>query len=463
MTRLSLLLIALLVWGVLSFGAVYPWGYWPLAIGAAALGVWTIGLTDALRGGRSRTLAIALFAIAVAIAMQATPLPYTWFKTLSPAGDRLLEQLTVGWTVDPPAWQPLTIDPDATLTALARFVALALLLIGLMRAVAFMPLRWIVSQLMTFGAVLGVFGIAQRAVSGGTNFLIYGFWRPGGPATSFGPFVNRNHFAGWMILTVPLAVSLAVAEMRASDGPARRDRRGWLQWLATPDANRFVYCGTAILIMVTSVVLSGSRSGMAGLVIAFVAFIALTGGQARKGAPAPRLLLVVGMTAVLAAAVVWAGASRTAARFDQAGVEFADRLAVWRDTATVIRDFPITGTGTGSFGSAMLVYQTSGRHSIYEQAHNEYLQILAEGGLLVAIPVLVAVGVMLTTVRRRLAEDDRGETRWLRAGAIASLAGIAAQSMVEFSLQIPGNAAMCVFVLAVTLHRSTSHAHAHRV
>jgi O-antigen ligase len=112
----------------------------------------------------------------------------------------------------------------------------------------------------------------------------------------------------------------------------------------------------------------------------------------------------------------------------------------------------------------MLVYQTAGRHSIYAQAHNEYLQILAEGGLLVAVPVLLAVGVLFATVRRRLADDDRDETRWLRAGAIASIAGIAAQSMVEFSLQIPGNAVMCVFVLAITLHRSRSHhAHAHRV
>jgi O-antigen ligase len=222
-----------------------------------------------------------------------------------------------------------------------------------------------------------------------------------------------------------------------------------------------VYCGTSILVMVTSLILSGSRSGMAGLVIAFVVFAALAGGGARRAAP--RLIVVAGVVVLLTTAVVWAGVSRTAARFDQTGVEFADRLAVWRDTTAVIRDFPFTGTGIGSFGSAMLIYQTAGRHSIYEQAHNEYLQILAEGGLLVAIPVLVAVGVLLTTVRRRLADDDRDETRWLRAGAVASLAGIAAQSMVEFSLQIPGNAAMCVFVLAMTLHRSSSHAHAPRV
>jgi O-antigen ligase len=109
------------------------------------------------------------------------------------------------------------------------------------------------------------------------------------------------------------------------------------------------------------------------------------------------------------------------------------------------------------------VYQTAERHSIYQQAHNEYLQILAEGGLIVAIPALIVLVVLVRNVRHRLHGKDDEPTFWLRAGAVAGLIGIAVQSSLEFSLQMPGNALLCVVLLAVALHRPSSRAHANRV
>ena len=111
MIRCSRVLVALLVWGVLSFGAVYPWGYGPLAAGAAAIGLWTIVETRAWREPRPRGIAIALAAVAAALLVQLVPLPYGWFKVLSPAGDRLLAELRVGWIANPPDWHSLSIAP----------------------------------------------------------------------------------------------------------------------------------------------------------------------------------------------------------------------------------------------------------------------------------------------------------------------------------------------------------------
>jgi O-antigen ligase len=102
----------------------------------------------------------------------------------------------------------------------------------------------------------------------------------------------------------------------------------------------------------------------------------------------------------------------------------------------------------------MLVYQTNDRRFIYAQTHNDYLQVLVEGGILVAVPALVASVMVVTRIRRRLqARDDRPFTRWIRLGAVAGLIGIAAQSLVEFSLQMPGNTMLFAFLLAVALHR----------
>ncbi len=461
MIRNSAALVALLVWGVLSFGAVYPWGYWPLAAGAAVVGIRAAVDTRAWREPRPRSIAIALGVVSLVLLIQLVPLPYDWFRALSPAGDRLFGHLRVGWALHPPAWQSLSIQPASTLVVLAMLLALGTLLVGLTRGIAYMPLVWMVEQLTTFGAILAVLGVAQRVIYGPGDVLVYGFWRPSGPSTPFGPFINRNHFAGWMVLLLPSAIAYATACAQAARGPFLRDWRSWLRWLITPDANRFVFLATAILIMATSLVMTGSRSGLVSLIVALVVLVWF----AARGATSltRRLLPALYGTVLLVAAIGWAGVSQTAARFGQAGTELADRLAAWRDTAVMIRDFPIIGVGFGGYGTAMLAYQTTGRHSIYVQAHNDYLQILAEGGLLAAVPVIVLFVLIVRSIRHRIENHDDPETYWLRAGAVAGLVGIAAQSLVEFSLQMPGNTLMFVFLLAVALHRPSTHTHAHRV
>jgi O-antigen ligase len=318
-----------------------------------------------------------------------------------------------------------------------------------------------VGQLTIFGAVLALFGMAQRALMGASDFLLYGFWKPEGLATPFGPFINRNHFAGWMVMLMPLVIASASAHVHTARGPFQTGWRAWLRWLVTPDASSFVFRAIAVLVMATSLVLSGSRSGLLSLV-ASLAVLAWAGW--RRPAPAARRALPALYAAVvIVLAVGWAGVGRTAARFENASAELAERAAAWRDTVAIITDFPVAGTGVGGYGSAMLVYQTASRQSIYVQAHNEYLQILAEGGALLAVPLLVMAIVIARTVRHRFRTEERRSVRWARGGALAGLVGIAAQSTLEFSLQMPGNAVMFVFLLSVALHRPSQQAHAHRV
>lgn len=439
----SRLTIALIVWGALSFGAVYPWGYWPLVIGAAALGLWAIVRTRALAEPRPRRLALALLAVALALVVQVVPLPHNWFSLVTPSADRLLGQLQLGWAIRPADWHSLSVTPGSTLVTLAIFLALGLLLVGLMRAVAYMPLRWLILQLTLFGVALAIFGIVQRLIFGASDFSVYGFWKPTGMATPFGPFINRNHFAGWMVLVAPIVVAFAAADLRSR----RHDRS--------------IFTAAAALVMIASILLSGSRSGLISLSIALLALAWL--GKDQAGARAPRWLPAFLVVGLLVAGIAWVGIDRTAARFEQASSEFGERVAAWRDTTTIIRDFAIVGTGFGGYGTAMLVYQTAGRQSIYQQAHNEYLQILAEGGLLVAIPAVIVIWLLVRNIRHRFSGQDDESTFWLRAGTVAGLIGIAVQSSLEFSLQMPGNALLCVVLLAVALHRPSSRSHAHSV
>jgi O-antigen ligase len=157
-------------------------------------------------------------------------------------------------------------------------------------------------------------------------------------------------------------------------------------------------------------------------------------------------------------AVAWAGLDRIARRVAAAPEDAKSptgRLQVWSDGLRIARDFPMTGSGLNTFGTAMAVYQTGDRHLQYQEAHNNYLQIAAEGGLLLGVPVCVALWIVVREVRRRFREAPReGTTYWLRVGAVIGLLAIGLQSLVEFSLQMPGNAALFAVVAAVALHRS---------
>lgn len=444
-------MIAALAWGVFSFGAVYPWGYWPLAAACAAVGVACILTTHPWEDPRLRKLAVACGVVALAIAVQLVALPYSLVQGLSPSFDRFFSAYAVSY--HPAALHPLSIAPQSTVVALALFVALSVLLIGLIAALRVMSLEWLLNQVMGLGLALALVGVVQRAVATDPHRpMVYGFWEPLQGGNPFGPFINRNHFAGWMVMALPLVAGYSAAVLAQTWRPTSSRWSDRVRWLTTVEASRFLLVSFCALLMGMALALTGSRSGIASFAIALLTFGYFTVKyfKARRA----RLLFVAYLAVILIGAVGWAGTDLAIGRFAQVRVDSSGRWMAWQDTLRIFGDFPWFGTGLGTYGQAMLVYQTASRPRIYVQAHNEYLQLLAEGGLAVAVPALVVAALIVLGIRRRLAAGtDDPLTYWVRAGAVAGLVGIAAQSIVDFSLQIPGNTVLFVMLLAIALHR----------
>ena len=459
MTALSeRLLVAALAWGAFSFGGVYPWAYWPLAVVCAVVGVRTILATRAWRDYRINRLAMAMAAVAAAIALQLIVLPYSLLDHLSPAFDRFFREYALVY--HPASLRALSLDPRSTLVALALFVAFSLLLLGLMGGLRYMSQEWLLNQVMGIGIALTIVGVIQKAFPfDPAHPTVYGFWEPRQGGTPFGPFINRNHFAGWMVMALPLVVGYACAVLAQTSPAGRRGVAATLRWCVTVEASRFLLLSFCALLMGMALVLTGSRSGIASFAIAMMVFAFLAGRQFRSRRS--RLVVAGALGMFVLGAIAWAGSDATIGRFllARADSSGAGRVQAWQDTLRIIGDFPWFGTGVGTFGQAMLVYQTAGRPVMYAQAHNDYLQVMAEGGVLVVAPAVVALVLVLATLRRRLAPGrEQSMTPWVRAGAVAGLAGIAAQSLVEFSLQMPGNTVLFVLVLAIALHRDADDA-----
>ena len=314
--------------------------------------------------------------------------------------------------------------------------------------------RRLVQMLLITGVALALVGIIQRPLYAGK---IYGFWTPlqtplqGG--SPFGPFVNRNHFAGWMLLVLPLALGYLCASLARAMRGVKRELRDRLLWLSSPDANKLILAATGIVIMGLALVLTLSRSGIGALVLA----LAMTGWFAlRRLQDRSRKILAIGYVVLLAVLTVgWVGIETVAARFSEAGWrQFDGRIGAWADAVATFQRHWLTGTGLNTYQVANLFYQEHNTESFTSAAHNDYLQLAAEGGLVLIVAIVSCVLLFVRDVRRRFAEDADSSAYWLRAGAVTGLVAIAIQETVEFSLQIPGNAALFAVVCAIALHRS---------
>src|SRR6185503_14219029 len=159
---------------------------------------------------------------------------------------------------------PLSIAPKKTALGLALFTGLTVFLLGMVRILSAEGANGLTRSVVTFGVMLALFGIVQAAMWGDTTAprKIYGFWLPRYIGTPFGPFVNRNHFAGWVIMVIPLALAGAYAawEQVRTDPAASR---GGVSWLSSPAGARVLLMSFASLVMALSLLMTGSRSGMA--------------------------------------------------------------------------------------------------------------------------------------------------------------------------------------------------------
>lgn len=443
-------LILLLAWGALAFGAEYAWAYAPLLVFSLVPAI--IGLRASRGSLPSRAMLITLAALAIAVVLQIVTPAHVVPERLQAGAPGVDFESHYAQVIIRPSFEAggparLSIAPGRTLLGLAFLASFALLLAGCTRAVSALGHRRLVGGLLVLGVVVAFVGTIQSVVRAETT---YGFWRPSRSGVHLAPFLNENHFSGWMAMTLSLAIGALAGDFTA----ALKHVAGWrdrILWFSTPRASIMILTVFAVSVMALSMVLSQSRGGLVGLLVLFLVgafwlMRRLSGQRRRAGGIVFAVILVF--------AAIWGGAERTIEQFRGAAETVGGRKEVWRDTWRIVEDYPLTGTGLNTYGVAMLHYQTATPGWAAVEAHNDYLQLAAEGGLLLGIPILLAIGVFVREVWRRFAEAaDDAETYWVRAGAVTGLCAIAVMEIFDFTLQMPGAAAMFVVLAAIAMHK----------
>jgi hypothetical protein len=433
------------VLGWLTFlaGGVYAWVWIPA--GAAVLLI-TVAARPQIAREETRALDLALVAVFAACAIQLLPLPTAVVETLSPHAPALRRALFLPLVPAPSegAWIPLSVVPGDSASGLG-ILFLAVLVFWSGRAVCEAGGVGRLIRTIAFAGLAA--SLAAIALRGRNIELLYGIWRPlDAGARPYGPFVNRNHLATWIIMASPLAFGYMLAR-----APRDRDAAAWSQRVARALkqlGSMRVWLATSVCLMTLAVLLSASRSGLIGLMTALLVSTLLSRGArnaaVRRWSGLQLALLALVILSFANYDVLLRRVEESVARTQ----EGRGRTAVWRDTLRMIGDFPASGTGAGTYDTAIDAYQTAEPGYTIGQAHNHYLQVIAEGGVLVGLPVALAGIAFAGLLARRLRAADAGDY-FVKAGAAAGLAGVLVQSVWETGLTMPANAALCAVLAAV--------------
>jgi O-antigen ligase len=294
--------------------------------------------------------------------------------------------------------------------------------------------------------VVALIGIIQKPLYHGA---LYGIWIPRNIGTPFGPFVNRNHFAGWTAMAIPLAIGSIAAAIDQARDYVRPSLSGWVAWMGSRAGSRVQHAALAALLMGLALALSLSRSGIVSLIAALT--VCGIAGAKRRYHAVGRIAAVTSVVAATALIVAWASPDVLAARFAAPSTStLSGRLPIWTLDVQMVRDFWTTGAGLNAYSTATLFYPEAVPGFHLREAHNDYLQLAIEGGLLVGVPIVVTVAAFVVAVRRRF-RSTRGSFYWVRLGAVTGIVAIACQSLADFSLQMPGNAALFAALCGLAL------------
>ena len=387
----------------------------------------------------ARWLDVALVAYLFFVAIQLIPITPALRLGVSPA----LRGVDLRLRLDAPAVpladtpHPLTVDASGTMESL--LLSVSAILTFWMARVLFTRggLRLTARTIAGLGLVLASFGLAQHV----TAPHMY-YWVRRIRATPFGPFLNHSDFATWIVMALAVSAGYLIARWQAQASRSHgRDA-------ADAFDNVAMWLTTAIGLMAASIVVALSRSGLIALVTTGLSLIALSKGRLRGG----RLWLAGGVVACVGLALAYADTSALSARVQETvDLGLNGRAAIWRATVPMIKDFWLTGVGAGAYERGMMVYQPAPHVTYFNHAHNEYLQLMSEGGLWLAIPGLLAIAAGVSSIWKRLSAD-RTPIYWVRAGAVSGMAAVAVQSIWETGLRRPANLLLFAVLAAIAMH-----------
>jgi O-antigen ligase len=483
--------IFLILFPPLAFGSVYVWAFSIMEIVVfSTLTVLIVG--KGLIQGRkiSFPLLFPVIAFLTLVVFQMVPLPTSAIKLISPktyelycqnldgypremmedrgkrqpveGSEPIAQRLDVGGETKKTGvffedWRTLSICPHATRTELLKiFSYLGAFLLIINYVDSKRKFLRISAAIALGGIVVALLGIAQKITAAPK---IYWFWKPffKEDASFFGPFVNPNHFAGYIEMVIPLSIGLLIFQWKSLVRDQVRGIREFLINIGDEKGCKLVLFFFLIILMVGALFLSYSRAGVISFSGSMMCLLAMV---VRRERARQNIFIVVVLLISTFSFLVWMGIRPlleefTTIRDISRDYDIQYRFQNWKDSLRLVRDFPVFGVGLEAFPSLFPKYKTATLQYYYLYLENDYLQLLCEMGI-------VGFGIFLwfaVSFARVIGLGDSkyggGKVSSIQYislyGCLTGLIAIVIHSFWDFNMRIPSNALLLSMLMGLAI------------
>lgn len=453
------LFLGILFFAPLAFGSVETWSIASLeiVIAIAALSYLVLILRKDLIFYQVPGL-IPLLLLLLWMALQLLPLPAELVRTIAPAIYRAYEPILELVTNDG-QWIPLTVNHKAGLLELLRITSYGLFYILTVQLLSQKErLTQTVRSVAWLAMAIAFLAILQKFTS---PHKIYWFRPTAENAGTVGPWVYHNHYAGFMELVFPLVLALFFyyRPKIASKLPLR----GRIVSLFSERGSHFYFfLGFGSILILASVFIALSRGGTIAIILGLVFFLTLQRWK-HKGQQEAAPLLILGCVLLV---VTWFGWDPILGKFNKTLTESGSisdgRLLLWQDCLPLIRDFLVTGSGFGTFINTFPQYNTIPSSAILDHAHNDYIELLSDGGL---VGFSLAASFVLCIVRHGFKQlrirSDPYSLLLVMAG-LTALFSILIHSFTDFNMHNGANGLYFFFLCGILISAGNTRLHYRR-
>lgn len=446
----------ILVWAPIPLGSNRAWAWSLLEVAACGLlalwlGCYALGkvtFTEPFRRAKWFFALLGLWLLYQVFFI--LPLPRDWIAFLSPKA-AAIHGLVDAWSA-PSAWKTLSVDPHASTVSWFRSMlyvvafALTLLVIGTRHRA-----RQFAYAMVVWALVMSIYGLMMHLTE--ISHVWFGT-AMGHASRALATFPNPNHFAGFLEMTLSIGIGLLIAGLRDNSSQTwKQFLKHLLEWIFSPKMRlRLVLCVIVIALVATHSRM-GNTAFFASLMITGVIGLALSRHATRSTVVLLVSLIVIDLFIVGS----WFGLEKLADRIEQTTLmqqsnETTESVETRAEPArygiSLISDYPVFGAGPGSWYVVFPRYRGGDLANFFDYAHNDYIQFVAESGVIGTL--LLTVIVSWSLVVAMVAQYQRRDPL-MRGLAFASMMGITAiliHSSVDFNLQIPANAMLFMVLLA---------------
>ncbi len=354
-------------------------------------------------------------------------------------------------------WRILSISPHATRTELLKILSYLGVFLLIVNYVDSQRKLMRISTIIVYsGIIVALLGIAQK-LAGAPK--IYWFWEPifRKDASFFGPFVNPNHFAGYIEMIVPLSIGLFLVKWKRMSKDQLRGIREFLITLGTEKGCKLILFSFFIILMVGTLFLSSSRGGIISFLgsMVYLLFMVIKREKGRQN-----IFIIIGLMVSVFSLLIWMGIGPLIEEFNSIqdiskDYDIQYRFQNWKDTSKLVQDFPLFGAGLANFAAIFFKYKTSELQYYYFYLENDYLQLLCEMGIFgfgIFSWLILSFFRELRLGHSKYEAKEMGSIQYISLyGCLTGVVAIMIHSFWDFNMHIPSNALLFSIIMGLAI------------